>query len=310
MVFDSKSGQVLAADTMPDGKESYMSPVCYSQPNSTEYFVIYGTGGETISGNLYQARLSELMAGELTKSELLASETGHGFIAPPVIADITGDENYDIICISHASNVFAIDGMNNKQIWTKGFPGTESSNGLAVGYFNADAIPDFFAVVSAGVWPHSTDAIQLMIDGKTGQVEFQDSLGCINFSSAVVYDLDRDETDDVILSYHQYNCHRDSTDLSDLKVETYLTALNFTDNQKLTIYHKKSFKNVFATPWIGDLDHDNYLDIVYSLCYSPNSNILSFLGMSVYRISSNIAIHETPKWGGYMGTNGDGVFPK
>ena len=84
---------------MPDGKESYMSPLCFVQPNEKESIIIFGTGGETIPGNLYQAKLSDLLGNKLSKATIIASENEHGFIAPPVLADISGDGYYDIVAI-------------------------------------------------------------------------------------------------------------------------------------------------------------------------------------------------------------------
>lgn len=86
MVIDAKTGLVLAADTMPDGKESYMSPVGFAPPGSKEFHILFGTGGETVAGNLYLAKLSDLMAKKLAKAKIIAAEKGHGFIAPPVLA--------------------------------------------------------------------------------------------------------------------------------------------------------------------------------------------------------------------------------
>ncbi len=91
MVFDSKSGKILAADTMPDGRESYMSPTCFAQPGENDPTILFGTGGETIDGHLYKARLSDLMERKLFNAQIIASEKGHGFIAPPSVADISGD---------------------------------------------------------------------------------------------------------------------------------------------------------------------------------------------------------------------------
>jgi len=310
MVFDSKTGYILAADTMPDGKESYMSPVCFSQPGSDKQQIVFGTGGETISGNLYLADLADLMANDLSGAKVLASETGHGFIAPPVLADISGDGFYDIVAISHASTIVAIDGITGERIWETNIPGTESSNSFAVGNFTGDQVPDFFTFVSKGVWPGSTTSIQIMLDGKNGHISYQDSLGCVTFSSPVAYDLDGDGIDEAIMSYNEFDCYRDSTNISKLDIENKLVAVNFAKNTIIPIDQKSGFKNIFSTPWIGDLDGDGYLDIVYSQCYSPNSNILSFLGMNIKRISTNISMNKPPVWGGYMGSNGDGVYSR
>ena len=91
MIFDSKTGNILAADTMPDGGESYMSPLFFIEPSSNDSLIVFGTGGETIDGHLYLANLSDLMNKQLRNAKIIASEKGHGFIAPPVLADITKD---------------------------------------------------------------------------------------------------------------------------------------------------------------------------------------------------------------------------
>ncbi|CAN5362337.1 hypothetical protein BH23BAC1_BH23BAC1_51690 [soil metagenome] len=308
MVLDSKTGQVLAADTMPDGKESYMSPLCFSQPNSQDFIVIFGTGGETIDGNLYTVKLPDLMEKKLYKAEILASDKGHGFIAPPVLADINQDGYYDIVAISHGSKIFAIDGKDHQQIWQQEIPDTESSNSFAVGYFTDDDTPDFFTFVSKGVWPENTGTLLVMIDGKNGRIAYKEPMGCTGFSSPVVYDLNRDGTDEVIVSINEFDCNREITDRSSFTVINKLLAIDFKKKSVNTIDQTPGFKNIFSTPWIGDLDQDGYLDIVHCQYYNY-SDLLSFLGMRVKRIDTPIRIKNPPVWGAYMGSNGDGIFP-
>ncbi len=170
MLFDSKTGNVIAADTMPDGKESYMTPLCFSQPGSNEVFLLFGTGGETIDGKLYLTTLKQLIAGQISSAKIIATEKGHGFIAPPTLADINKDGYIDIIAITHGSKVVAIDGKDHHLLWSRTFPGTECSNSLAPGYFTDDDIPDFFTFISKGVWPNSAGSVEVMIDGKNGNI--------------------------------------------------------------------------------------------------------------------------------------------
>ncbi|MDH3711441.1 MAG: PQQ-like beta-propeller repeat protein [Cyclobacteriaceae bacterium] len=309
MMLNSKTGQIMAADTMPDGKESYMSPLCFSQPGSNELNIVFGTGGETISGNLYLARLSDLLDGKLSKAIVIATQNGHGFIAPPVLADISEDGRYDIIAISHGSTVFAIDGNDRQLLWKRSIDNTESSNSFAVGYFTSDNIPDFFTFVSEGQWPNSTRAFQVMLNGKNGQIAYLDSMGCVGFSSPVVYDLNRDGIDEAIFSLHDYDCKRKYTDPGKLDVKVELMAIDFSNHSVNSIDRLKGFKNAFSTPWIGDLDNDGYLDIIHCQYYSPNSDLLSFLGMNVKRIDTHFRAKKPPLWGAYMGSNGDGLFP-
>jgi outer membrane protein assembly factor BamB len=308
MLFDIKTGSIISADTMPDGKESYMSPICFVQPGSKEYKIIFGTGGETLDGNLFIANLSDLKKGNLSAAKIIATEKDHGFISPPVLADINQDGLYDIIVISHGSNVTAIDGKGFKTLWKQSIPGTESSNSFAVGYFNDDKIPDFFTYVSKGVFPDYVMAYQYMFDGKNGKVLYLDSLGCMGFSSPISYDLNNDGIDEVILSINEYECNRSITDYSPYPIVNKLVYIDFKRNQVKTIDEMQGFKNIFSTPWLGDLDNDGFLDLVHCQ-YFNNHDILNFLGMRIKRISTPVKVRKSPVWGAYMGTTGDGIFP-
>jgi outer membrane protein assembly factor BamB len=307
MVLDIMTGDILAADTMPDGKESYMSPLFFTQPGGQE-LILFGTGGETIDGRLYLARLSDLMEGQLSRAVPVASEKGHGFIAPPVLADITQDGYYDIVAISHGSSVFAIDGKDRKLLWKQRIPGTESSNSFAVGYFTEDDIPDFFTFVSEGVWPYNSGSLEVMLDGRDGRLAFVDSLGCIGFSSPVIYDLNGDGRDEAIISINDYECGTGFNDPTEVDIVNKLIAINFKDSSVYPIEQLPGFKNIFSTPWIGDLDRDGYLDIIHCQYYYPSSYMLAFLGMRVKRISTSVRMRKPVVWGAYMGSNGDGIF--
>ena len=308
MLFDSKTGEILAADTMPDGKESYMSPIAFSQPDSDEILIVFGSGGETLNGNLYLTTLSDLLSLNLRDARIIASEKEHGFIAPPVSADINRDGYIDIIAISHASTAFAIDGKNYKILWRKKIENTESSNSFAVGYFNNDDIPDFFTFVSRGQWPDSKGSLQIVLNGENGNIEFMDSIGCTGFSSPVIYDFNKDGIDDAIISVNEFDCARGFVEQISSTIENKLISIDFKEHQINVIDKSERFKNIFTTPWIGDLDQDGYIDIVYCQYFSNNSYLTSFLGMRIRRISSAIRMKKTIIWGAYMGSNGDGNF--
>lgn len=307
ILFSSRTGQVLAADTMPDGRESYMSPLCFRQKDSADHTIIFGTGGETISGHLYKVSLSDFLAGNLSRATLLAREQGHGFIAPPTLADITGDGYLDIVAISHGSTVFAIDGKNDRILWKRNIPKTECSNSFAAGYFTGDDTPDFFTFVSKGQWPNSTGSLQVMLDGKDGNVAYLDSMGCTGFSSPVVYDVDGDGRDEAIISINEFDCTIGFSGQSPSEIENKLIAIDFGRRNVRTIDQQKGFKNIFSTPWIGDLDNDGYLDVVHCQ-YFHHGYLLNFLGMRIRRIATPIRIRKQVIWGSYMGSRGDGIF--
>jgi outer membrane protein assembly factor BamB len=307
ILFDSKTGTILAADTMPDGGETYMSPSGFFPPNSDQYQIMFGTGGETIAGNLYRCTLKDLMEQKLSNSTLLASEKGHGFIAPASLADFSGDGYPDIAVISHGSTVIVIDGQSNKTMWEQKISGTESSNSLAVGHFNEDKTPDLFTFVSQGEWPNNTGSQQIMLNGLNGKIEYKNALGCTGFSSPVVYDLNHDGVDEAIISINEFDCNQGFTTNSIAEIRNKLIALNFRDKTLQILDDKQGFKNIFSTPWVGDLDNDGYVDIIHCQYFS-RGGLLAFLGMQVKRTSLSTKIVGQVPWGAYMGTAGDGLY--
>jgi len=246
---------------------------------------------------------------QLGLARIVASEEGHGFIAPPVLADINGDMQLDIIAISHSSGIFAINGRDYDMMWQQRFSGTECSNSFSVGYFTDDDVPDFFTFVSKGAWPNNTGLVQILLDGSNGDVVFTDSLGCTGFSSPVVYDLNHDGYDEVIISINLFDCLQGFS--GEIRtIEHQLLAIDFATGTNYIIEQKNQFKNIFSTPWIGDLDDDQYLDIVYCQFYHTSPYITAFLGMNIKCISTHISLEEPVQWGAYMGSSGDGIFHK
>ena len=311
MVLNSVNGTIIAADTMPDGKESYMAPLAYQLPNDKDTYLLFGTGGETAGGHLYHTTLEALLQQNLNHAKALVKENAHGFIAPPSLADINNDQIPEIIAVSHAAQIFAIDGQSHQVLWQQQFPGYESSNALAIGQFTGNDTPDFFAIMSHGTWPNYNHAQQVVIDGATGLIAYQDTMGCFALYSPVIYDLNHDGYDEAIFNLNQYDCSvkfpvEEFT--SPPTIEYQLIALDIHHNRIQVIDRASGFKNVFSTPWIGDLDGDHYLDLVYT----PNfdgGEILRFLGLNVKRISTNIRVRNAPKWGEYLGHEGRGHYP-
>ena len=307
MLLDDKTGNVLAADTMPDGKESYMTPLCFSQPGKRALHILFGTGGETIDGSLYIATLTQLKEKKLSLAKAIVEEHGHGFIAPATLADITGDGYLDIIAISHGSKAVAIDGRDYHAIWSKTFPGTECSNSFATGFFTKDDVPDFFTFVSKGEWPNSTGSLEVMLNGKDGKVEYMDSIGCTGYSTPVVYDLNDDGYDDAIISVNEFDCSLGYASKTPPQMQNRLLAISFPDKLIKVIDETKNFKNIFSTPWIGDIDNDGYLDVIYCE-YFHHGDLLSFLGMRIKRIDTPVKIKKPLRWGEFLGSGNNGIF--
>lgn len=310
MVIDTKSGNIIASDTMPDGRESYMSPLIFKQGSSADYNIIFGTGGETQSGTIYACTLEDLKERKLHKAKQLISETGHGYIAPPVLVDINGDEILDIMVASHAAKLTAIDGQTYDILWEHSFEDYECSSSFTVGQFTDDDTPDFFAVLSQGVWPDYSDGRFIMINGATGEIAYDQKLGCYSLTTPVAFDITHDGLDEVILSVNQYDCEVEFIEdvKGDESMVNLLVAINLKTGQMQEIDKSPRFRNIYGSPWIGDLDDDGYLDIVYVQNFNP-ANIFRFRGMRIKRISSSIKMRtKNVAWGEYMGAEGKSIY--
>ncbi|MEM9832112.1 MAG: hypothetical protein AAF944_15870 [Bacteroidota bacterium] len=303
LVLDSQSGKTLAKAAMPDGKETYMSVIAFPNATQDDLTVVFGTGGETIGGNLYATRLSDVMQEDLSEASLLVSSPDKGFIAPPVGVDVTGDSVLDIVTISVAGDVLAFEGRSLDLLWKTTLPDTEAYSSLAVGYFTADSIPDFFASIAQGEWPKLEWNRQFMINGSNGNIEFVDSLGFYQTSSPVAVDLTDDGRDEIILSmnYQQVN------ELYQKFFYNVLVAIEFGQHEVQQLGETWEGSNVASTPWLGDLDGNGMLDIVY--CHSTDlRHTYTFNGMRVHRISTEVPLRSPLPWGTYMGSQHNGIF--
>ena len=306
VIISSKTGKLLAEAEMPDGCEIYMSiSINFNEKEPLESKIIFGTGGETIRGNLFVGTIDMVLKNKLSMSAVLDISLNKGYISPPVWVDINQDSEKDIVVSSVDGRILAFDGLTFQKIWQTKLDDTEAYSSLAVGKFNADKIPDFFVSFAQGVWPDLSWTKQAMIDGKTGNIEYLDSLGFYQTSSPVVVDLTGDGIDEVILSvdYQVLN----SKNIKEFYSTLY--AIDFNQNETQPIVDGLPGHNVSSTPWIGDMDNDGMLDIVY--CHGINEKkTYTFDGLRVSRLKTTIPISGKIKWGSYMGSNYDGVFEK
>ncbi len=305
LVLNSTDGSIMALDTMPDGKETYISPVVADFEGDGNLEIIFGSGGETINGKLYRTSLKSLMGNNIQNATVIAEEEGHGFFAPPVIVDINADQTPDIVTNSHGGKMIAIDGRNNQVIWTYQSDNMEASNSIAPGYFNDDDTPDFFTYFCKGAWPENKGVQQVLIDGQTGELLFTDSIGSSGFSTPVAVDLNDDGIDEAVMSIIEF----EHTTKSFLKVEHHLHAFDFKRDTSWNLTPKINCKNIASTPWVGDMDNDGLLDIVY--CQLANHpRLTDFFGLTINKLASSIPNTKPPTWGAYMGNNYDGIFEK
>ncbi|MCY7356830.1 MAG: hypothetical protein LH609_05060, partial [Rudanella sp.] len=307
LVVSSLNGSMLAKAPMPDGKETYLSPVV-ADFGGGELWVIFGTGGETIGGGLYKVRLADVLRGDVSRAELLASSATKGFIAPPVLVDITADGVYDIITNSVDGRMLAIDGATDSLLWQVEVPHTEAYSAPTVGYFNEDSIPDFFANYGVGVWPAIIRSVQLLVDGKTGNVLYRNSLGGFQYASPVTADMNGDGFDDGLLSINTRYADGNYEDV----LCSRLMVFDFHNRAHYPVGDTLLGHNLASTPWAGDLNGDGKLEIIAcSIGVKQLTNDIDnprALRISLFATSQ--PAQKTIAWGAYMGSGYDGLFRK
>ena len=262
-----------------------MSIAANETSDGKDHEVIYGTGGETIGGNLYVTKLSDILRGDISNSIKLDSSKSKGYIGPPTWMDINGDNIRDIVANSVDGRLLAYDGLSKEIIWEVPIPGTEAYTSIAPGYFNDDSTPDIFISYAQGVWPELDWTKQYMVNGLTGEIEFMDSLGFYHTISPVVGDFDLDGLDEVlvVVDYQVIDENNRKFFYNMLLVIDFSTG----DLIELGITHEGH--NMSSTPWIGDLDGNGMMDIIFS--HGTNiKKTYSFDGMQINRIITTIPI--------------------
>lgn len=303
VVLSTRDGSLLAKAQVPDGKETYMSIAAVPLPDTNDYMIAFGTGGETIGGNLFVCTLSEVMRGDLSGAHLLDSSAHKGYIGPAVWIDITGDGRHDLIANAVEGKLLAFDGVTLKPLWSVKVPNTEAYSSIAPGQFTADSVPDFFVSYAIGQWPKLDWSKQIMVNGATGKIEYIDSLGYYQTSTPVVIDINNDGWEEAILSVnsHVYD-ERNKRTLNNL-----LVVIDFRTKQVTQLWDSNIGSNISSTPWIGDMDNDGLLDIVYVHGTNPNKTY-TFDGMRINRIATGIPIQSPVRWGSYMGSQYNGIY--
>lgn len=309
LLLNSKTGKILAEDLMPDGQETYFSPVCLDSTNNPT--IVFGSGGETQPGHLYKCKLSDLKKKNLKNSLVLDSTSKKGYIAPPILADITHDGFFDIIINTAEGNTKLIDGTSNNVVWSVKCDSAEVFSQPAIGYFTgSDQTLDVFVNFAIGVYPLYNLTEQWLINGKTGIVEKKYQGRRFTYSSPLSIDLNQDGVDEVIM-----NSVKDSIINGREKPYYELSRFDFRNNKVDFIANRHNGACFASTPWLGDLDNDLGLDIIYSgspaiISEFPGNTTFQkpTLDLFVHRVRLPTIPSKTVRWGNYMGAESKSIL--
>ncbi len=294
LLVSSQDGTLLNQAMVPDSAETYCSLVVADLENDGTIDIVFGTGGETYPGGLWRTTLDDLLLNDLSNAIAFAENDTHGYVAPPVLADINRDNILDVVAADAEGRIAAYNGLTNQLMWDFQLPITECYSTPAIGQFTGSDDLDVYANIGKGVWPFFNKYYQVMIDGETGIPVYLDSIGH-QFSSPLSYDFDNDGFDEALLS---------SNATSIFQPNTYsLFLIDFNDQSMSTIHQQTNSVSGASTPWIGDLDENSILDIV--LAVNTGASMFSY---SLKRVSTAFSMIEPMLWGSYHGSNYNGVY--
>ncbi|MBJ05043.1 MAG: hypothetical protein CMP65_03990, partial [Flavobacteriales bacterium] len=305
MIINGMTGDAIKTAVVPDSNETYMSPLICDLNGDSNQQIIFGTGGETIDGNLWICDLSDLQNEDLSNAIPLIPNSQLGFIAPPAIGDINNDGVLDIVCQGFNGQITAIDGSNYSILWQYMIANTESSASPIIGKFsNTDNELDIFATIFSGGMSSYSDYYQVLIDGATGSELWKDSLGLINFCAPVAFDSNLDGKDEALISVINNNGSY---------FENELIIIDFVNQTNNIFFGPIAGGNVSCTPQIKDIDNNGFIDLIFSVradSLNPFGDGTFYEnGINTMKISTPFFLpNDNISWGSYMGTNFDGQY--
>lgn len=299
MIISGKDGKIINESLIPHQRETYYAPHIHNNYGAKKTAIIFASGGENIDGNLWEVPLKSLKKNKMANAEILMSDTVKGFIVNSVLADITGDNKLDLVNARINGRISAIDGISHKLLWEHYFPGHECYVAPTVGNFTGDETPDIFTMIAEGSFPGYKNFIQIMIDGKTGEIVHRKSNGTYQFASGVAVDYNNDGTDEILFL-------KNTVDMETYATTNQIEILDFKNDTSFTIGAIRNGACFSSTPSIIDIDHDGKKELVFVYSNSFNEN-------REYGKIECVELDITdpnPSFPCYLGPSENGVFIK
>lgn len=293
MVISGSNGDLIHQLQVPDGRETYCSPLLWSRMG--EEWIVFGTGGETFPGSLWAVPADSVRAGTLAGIRaIIANKEDKGFIAPPSLADLDSDGVLDLIATPFDGRLVVLSGASLMPLWSFVAPDVEETQASpAVGDFDGDGDLDIVYSVHRGVFPQWQGAAVRAFDGQTGALLWTYSVeGNLAPPSPLAVDMDADGKDEIFFVESEPGYFMGRASSSRLHVahveENRLETLATVDGLSA------------SSGWVGDADRDGWLEWFVPLSKIGRGGLLRYdLGRPV---PDRIA------WGGYLGTQHDGTY--
>ncbi len=300
VVVSGADGKVLKVQPLPDGAETYASPVVYRRRDGAEW-VVLGTGGETHGGAEYRAPVASLLDGSFaTRAERLVPVGPKGVIAPPTVLDLTGDGEPDLVVSTFDGRLVALDGASAKPIWERTNPSEETYHQPAVVRLPEGKL-GLFVSRGVGVFPKYVASIHTLYDAKDGHVLYEHRDPNYPAGAPLAVDLTGDGVDEPIFFSVRFPSGQGSR-VYVLHVAT-----------RRLIAHELP-QNLWSTPLVADVRGKGTLELAgpaWKILEGPGSDTLPAwrnLKWSLLRLDLAATAPPFRAWGAYMGTSSDGQY--
>lgn len=297
MILSGLDGKVLSSARMPENRESYYAPHTYLNKKKT--MIVFGTGGETIDGKLWQVPLKSLAGGTMKKAKVIVEDSVKGFILNSAMTDLNSNGKLDFINIRMNGDITAIDGCKRKPLWEKSFAGYECYVTPCLGKFVGDATPDLFTILAKGSFPQYTSFKLIVIDGATGEISWQEDSGFNQFSPGISVDLDGDGNDEIV--YVENKLVNPET----FRITNQAKVINLVKNESYYLGTEREGVSMASSPGFVDLNDDGNFEIIVATSSINMGQGAQYSVVECIELQKGI---KTPTWPGYLGPLENGVL--
>lgn len=297
MVLDGTDGAVIAKARMPEERESYYAPHSYTKKKKT--MLVFGTGGETINGGLWEVPLKKLLKNNISKADLIISDSVKGFILNSVMADLNGDSNLDFINARMNATISAIDGKKHSILWEHSFEGYECYVTPSLGQFVGDETPDVFTIIAQGSFPRYTSFKLLVFDGGTGEIAWEEVSGFNQFSPAISVDMNNDGTDEIVYIENTL------VDMQNFTISNQVKVIDLKNKKTSLLGSVRDGLSMASSPGIVDLESNGTHEIVVATSSIENEHSGQFSIIECIDLEKS---YDNITWPGYLGPLENGLI--
>ncbi|MEM7483182.1 MAG: hypothetical protein AAF481_18610 [Acidobacteriota bacterium] len=290
-------GTVLARWDEPDQAEIYTSPAVKAiGRHARNLLLVVGSGGETLPGSLHFLLYNTRFRRFFPYAQIPSSCDTGGFVASPVLGDITGDRFGipEVVAAEFCGSVAAFNLLGH-ELWRQDLNWPYVISNPLLNDLDADGVFDV-AVASIAVNPSRPETFPLLdasletFEGANGTPIWSTPLKLPPFASPAAADIDGDGVQDIWVATQHFF------------LPSELTVYSGVDGSELIAHGSVSWA---GSPLLHDADGDGAIDVlvmdappVFAPPFPPVSTSLVNL--------PGVAFDPNASWSGFRGPDHDG----